>query len=114
MAAALRAMIFLVSLASAAAFMAPATTLRATAWTRGEDSLTMHASSGDDFGLAEAAVQSRIKEMVIENNVLLFMKGNRMFPQCGFSNTAVQILTASGTNTNLVRILVTGSSPQSQ
>ena len=24
------------------------------------------------------------------------MKGNRMFPQCGFSNTAVQILTATG------------------
>ena len=23
---------------------------------------------------------------------MLFMKGNRMFPQCGFSNTAVQIL----------------------
>ena len=24
--------------------------------------------------------------------VMLFMKGNKLFPQCGFSNTAVQIL----------------------
>ena len=25
---------------------------------------------------------------------MLFMKGNKMFPQCGFSNTAVQVLRA--------------------
>ena len=30
--------------------------------------------------------------MVTKNPVMLFMKGNKMFPQCGFSNTAVQIL----------------------
>jgi monothiol glutaredoxin len=28
------------------------------------------------------------------DQVLLFMKGNKMFPQCGFSNTAVQIMQA--------------------
>lgn len=27
-----------------------------------------------------------------DNKVVLFMKGNKMFPQCGFSNTCVQIL----------------------
>lgn len=27
--------------------------------------------------------------------VMLFMKGNKMFPQCGFSNTAVQVLRAN-------------------
>ena len=25
---------------------------------------------------------------------MLFMKGNKLFPQCGFSNTAVQIMNA--------------------
>lgn len=30
--------------------------------------------------------------MITTNPVMLFMKGNKMFPQCGFSNTAVQIL----------------------
>jgi len=30
--------------------------------------------------------------------VLLFVRGNKLFPQCGFSNTAVRILDAIGTD----------------
>jgi len=36
--------------------------------------------------------RARIETLVNENRVLLFMKGNRQFPQCGFSATVVQIL----------------------
>jgi monothiol glutaredoxin len=36
--------------------------------------------------------RARIDALVKENRVLLFMKGERQFPQCGFSATAVQIL----------------------
>ena len=36
------------------------------------------------------------QEMIDANPVMLFMKGNKMFPQCGFSNTAVQILSTYG------------------
>jgi monothiol glutaredoxin len=36
--------------------------------------------------------QARIAEMVANNDVLLFMKGSPLFPQCGFSSTAVSIL----------------------
>ena len=36
--------------------------------------------------------QARIKELVDAHPVLLFMKGSKIFPQCGFSNTASQIL----------------------
>eukprot|EP00554_Chaetoceros_debilis_P006539 CAMPEP_0194073610 /NCGR_PEP_ID=MMETSP0149-20130528/965_1 /TAXON_ID=122233 /ORGANISM="Chaetoceros debilis, Strain MM31A-1" /LENGTH=121 /DNA_ID=CAMNT_0038753643 /DNA_START=210 /DNA_END=575 /DNA_ORIENTATION=- len=36
--------------------------------------------------------QTRIQGLVDDNPVLLFMKGSKIFPQCGFSNTAVQIL----------------------
>ena len=36
--------------------------------------------------------RARIDTLVAENRVLLFMKGNRQFPQCGFSATVVQIL----------------------
>lgn len=32
-----------------------------------------------------------IDGLVKENKVMLFMKGNKMFPQCGFSNSAVQV-----------------------
>ncbi len=35
---------------------------------------------------------SRIQELVSNNRVMLFMKGNRFFPQCGFSARAVSIL----------------------
>lgn len=40
--------------------------------------------------------QARIKEIVTSNPVVLFMKGNAQFPQCGFSGRAIQILNACG------------------
>lgn len=41
-------------------------------------------------------VQQRIDELVKGNRVLLFMKGNAQFPQCGFSGRAIQVLKACG------------------
>jgi len=38
--------------------------------------------------------QAKIKETVTTNPVVLYMKGNPKFPQCGFSNLATQILDA--------------------
>ena len=38
--------------------------------------------------------QATIKQTVTSNNVVLYMKGNPKFPQCGFSNMATQILDA--------------------
>lgn len=35
----------------------------------------------------------RIQEEIDNNSVVLFMKGNPMFPQCGFSAALVQALT---------------------
>ncbi|MBC8339521.1 MAG: Grx4 family monothiol glutaredoxin [Rhodospirillales bacterium] len=35
----------------------------------------------------------RIKEEIDANSVVLFMKGNPMFPQCGFSAAVAQALT---------------------
>ncbi|HZZ12315.1 MAG TPA: Grx4 family monothiol glutaredoxin [Paraburkholderia sp.] len=40
--------------------------------------------------------QQRIKQIVDENNVVLFMKGTSQFPMCGFSGRAIQILKACG------------------
>jgi monothiol glutaredoxin len=36
--------------------------------------------------------QSRIADLVKSNEVVLFMKGTPLFPQCGFSSRAVAIL----------------------
>ena len=36
--------------------------------------------------------QNRIADLVKANDVVLFMKGTALFPQCGFSSRAVAIL----------------------
>ena len=41
-------------------------------------------------------IRQRIDELVKNNDILLFMKGNASFPQCGFSGRAIQILKACG------------------
>jgi monothiol glutaredoxin len=41
-------------------------------------------------------VFDRIQAEITENPVFLYMKGNPMFPQCGFSARVVQILTHLG------------------
>ena len=41
-------------------------------------------------------VQQRIYEQVTTHPVVLYMKGNPKFPQCGFSGNAVRILNALG------------------
>jgi monothiol glutaredoxin len=40
--------------------------------------------------------QARIKKMVDDNKIMVFMKGNKLMPQCGFSNNVVQILNTLG------------------
>lgn len=42
----------------------------------------------------EMTMQEQIKQTVSDNRIVLFMKGNANFPQCGFSGRAVQILRA--------------------
>ncbi len=41
-------------------------------------------------------VHERIQSEINSNPVMLYMKGNAMFPQCGFSARVVQILTHMG------------------
>jgi monothiol glutaredoxin len=42
--------------------------------------------------VSEQPVLDDIKRDLKENDIVLFMKGSPMFPQCGFSATAVEIL----------------------
>ncbi len=44
----------------------------------------------------DATLKTRIETLVNASSVLLFMKGNKLMPQCGFSNNAVQIFNALG------------------
>lgn len=42
------------------------------------------------------SVHEMIQKQIEENPVVLYMKGNAQFPQCGFSSRAVSILKACG------------------
>jgi len=44
----------------------------------------------------EATTKQRIDELVASSPVFVFMKGNKLMPQCGFSNNVVQILHSLG------------------
>jgi monothiol glutaredoxin len=44
----------------------------------------------------EASTKQRIDELVASSPVFVFMKGNKLMPQCGFSNNVVQILHSLG------------------
>jgi monothiol glutaredoxin len=48
---------------------------------------------------------SRIEEVVNANDVVLFMKGTALFPQCGFSSRAVAILDHLGVGFETVDVL---------
>ncbi len=49
--------------------------------------------------------QAAIKQTVTSNDVVLYMKGNPKFPQCGFSNMATQILDACNAKYTTVDVL---------
>jgi len=50
-------------------------------------------------------VQARIEEVVRNNDIVLFMKGTPLFPQCGFSSRAVAILDHLGVKYESVDVL---------
>ena len=42
--------------------------------------------------LSEAEARERVDEVIAENEVVLFMKGNELMPQCGYSKKALQLI----------------------
>jgi monothiol glutaredoxin len=49
--------------------------------------------------------RSRIADIVKSNDVVLFMKGPALFPQCGFSSRAIAILDRLGSPYETVDVL---------
>jgi len=49
--------------------------------------------------------QNRIADIVKKNDVVLFMKGTALFPQCGFSSRAIAILDRLGASYETVDVL---------
>jgi monothiol glutaredoxin len=47
----------------------------------------------------------QIGKLIGENKIMVFMKGNKLIPQCGFSNQVVQILNILGVPYETVDVL---------
>eukprot|EP00612_Vaucheria_litorea_P006161 CAMPEP_0171472900 /NCGR_PEP_ID=MMETSP0946-20130122/1539_1 /TAXON_ID=109269 /ORGANISM="Vaucheria litorea, Strain CCMP2940" /LENGTH=131 /DNA_ID=CAMNT_0012002597 /DNA_START=100 /DNA_END=495 /DNA_ORIENTATION=+ len=48
--------------------------------------------SDDDNIIPDYITQEKIEFLIHNNPIILFMKGDRYFPQCGYSRTVVEIL----------------------
>jgi monothiol glutaredoxin len=53
----------------------------------------------------DSELKQKIQGMIDSQRVVLFMKGNKLFPQCGFSAKVVQILKETGTEFKDVNVL---------
>ena len=53
----------------------------------------------------EHPVFDQIRKDIADNDIVLFMKGTPMFPQCGFSAAVVQVLTHLGVKFKGVNVL---------
>ena len=55
--------------------------------------------------MSDNTTNERIKSEINSQDVVLFMKGSPMFPQCGFSAATVQALSMSGVKFGSVDVL---------
>ena len=44
----------------------------------------------------ENQIKNKIQKLIDSSPLMVFMKGNKLMPQCGFSNNVVQILNSLG------------------
>lgn len=51
------------------------------------------------------SVAEKIQKMISDNDVVIYMKGTPIFPQCGFSSTVVQVFDYLGVNYESVNVL---------
>jgi monothiol glutaredoxin len=55
--------------------------------------------------MSQSPVSEQIAKDVADNDVLLYMKGTPVFPQCGFSAAVVQVLSELGVKFKAVDVL---------
>lgn len=55
--------------------------------------------------LAQERVDEQVKEVLAENEVVLFMKGSPHMPQCGYSQRAIELITKHREDIAVVDVL---------
>lgn len=58
------------------------------------------------------SILEEIRDTIEQNHVVLFMKGNAKFPQCGFSATVVQVLNHLGVDFKDINVLASNDMRQ--
>lgn len=53
----------------------------------------------------DANTKQRIEDLIKNNKVVLFMKGNKQIPMCGFSGAVIQCLNQVGANYETFNVL---------
>ena len=53
----------------------------------------------------DSLTKSRIEDLINSSPIMVFMKGNKLMPQCGFSNNVVQILNSLGMSFEIFDVL---------
>ena len=53
----------------------------------------------------EKLTKNKIQKLIDTNPLMVFMKGTKLMPQCGFSNNVVQILNSLGVEFNTFDVL---------
>lgn len=53
----------------------------------------------------ESQIQQKIDNLIKNHSIILFMKGTKLMPMCGFSNTVVQILNLLNVDYHTVNVL---------
>lgn len=66
--------------------------------------LTVESNIGNT-NIMTPELKDKIDSLLQQNKILVFMKGNKLMPQCGFSNNVVQILNTLGVPFETVDVL---------
>ena len=53
----------------------------------------------------ENLIKEKIQKLIDSNSIMVFMKGTKLMPQCGFSNNVVQIFNSLGVEFNTFDVL---------
>nr|YP_008965820.1 glutaredoxin-related protein [Porphyridium purpureum]ATJ03009.1 glutaredoxin-related protein [Porphyridium purpureum]BAO23796.1 glutaredoxin-related protein [Porphyridium purpureum] len=53
----------------------------------------------------DSKTKQQFDHLISSYNIILFMKGTKLMPMCGFSNTVVQILNSINANYHTVNVL---------
>lgn len=69
------------------------------------ETIKKYSSGQSNTTSAKLSLEDRLKSLINKSNVMLFMKGDRVSPKCGFSKQIIEILNSTGASYETFNIL---------